>query len=558
MELLTNTPEWNELQRLAREDIAIATMLAEDKGRVDSLSFTHTDPETHEKILFDFSKNKISGTVLDALVALAEKCSLAAKIDSMFAGDKINTTENRAVLHTALRNIKEGETKQASGVYLDGANVMDAVVAELEKIKTIADCVRSGRWKGHTGKTITDIVNIGIGGSDLGPKMVCNALRGGCTQKVKPHFVSNIDGNNIELVLESLCPEQTLVVVVSKTFTTAETITNALSARKWLVSALGDEKAVEKHFMAVSTNKKKVTEFGIDEKNMVGFWDWVGGRYSVWSAVGISVALTYGFEVFAELLRGAHNIDCHFHGTPLHENIPVLMGLLCVWYNNFCGAETTAILPYEHTLALLPAYLQQADMESCGKQRTKEGVAVTCQTGTVLWGDEATNGQHAFFQLLHQGTKLVPCDFIAGVNPQRNSECSQRHHDMLLSNFFAQTEALLAGKNIAKVQEEMEHAAEMERLRVAPHRVFPGNRPSTSILYDKLTPRTLGALVAVYEHKIFTQAAIWNINAFDQWGVELGKQLAVEIQDELERGVPGEHDQSTAALLKHFRENRRR
>jgi glucose-6-phosphate isomerase len=465
----------------------------------------------------------------------------------MFSGQKINTTERRAVLHVALRN------RSNAPIYVDGQDVMPEVNRILDKMRRFSEAVRSGDWKGYTGKAITEIVNIGIGGSDLGPKMVCEALKPYAIPDLNVHFVSNVDSTDLVEVLRRLNPETTLFLVASKTFTTLETMTNAHSARQWFLAKTKDEAAIARHFVAMSTNTKKVSEFGIDTRNMFEFWDWVGGRYSLWSAIGLSIALYLGMERFEELLGGAHEVDQHFRSAPFERNIPVIMGLLGVWYNNFFGAQSHAILPYDQYLVHFPAYFQQGDMESNGKSVTRQGEWVNYSTGPVIWGQPGTNGQHAFYQLIHQGTKLIPCDFLAAAhshNPLGD------HHPILLSNYLAQTEALMKGRTPEEARAEL--AAEgytgeqLERLVSA--KTFPGNRPTNSFFYPKLTPQILGALIACYEHKIFTQGVIWNINSYDQWGVELGKQLATAILPELkgERDALN-HDSSTNGLINYYK-----
>jgi glucose-6-phosphate isomerase len=494
----------------------------------------------------DFSKHIATDETLQLLFGLARAVDLEHWRERMFTGDHINVSEDRAVLHTALRNRTDVRT------LVDGEDVMPAVDAVLKRMQDFSDRVRSGEWKGHTGKAITDVINIGIGGSNLGPKMVCEALKPYQSDHLRAHFVSNVDGTHLAETLRGLDPETTLFIVASKTFTTLETMTNAQSARRWLVEALGDEKAVRNHFVAVSTNAEKVTEFGIDTDQMFEFWDWVGGRYSLWSAIGLPIAIAVGFDRFTELLAGAHAMDVHFRSAPLEHNLPVILGLLGVWYIDFAGAKTHAILPYDQYLEYFPAYFQQGDMESDGKHVTRDGVRVDYSTGPVVWGQPGTDGQHAFYQLIHQGTELIPSDFIAPIkshNPIGN------HHELLIANCLAQTEALMRGRTLEEAKEEMIAAglAEAEAERLAPHRQFDGNRPSSTILLEQVTPHSLGALIALYEHKIFTQGIVWGINSFDQWGVELGKKLATVIIAELEAGKVGDdHDASTSALLSYF------
>jgi glucose-6-phosphate isomerase len=504
-----------------------------------------------DDILVDFSKNIITDKTLELLLQLARERDVEGWRRRMFEGEKINNTEHRAVLHTALRN------RSNRPVIVDGKDVMPDVNRVLKRMRSFTEAVRSGEWKGGTGKAITDIVNIGIGGSDLGPLMVTHALTPFGRDKLHMHFVSNIDGTHMVETLRHLHRETTLFVIASKTFTTQETITNARTARDWFLTRGGTKTAVAKHFVAVSTNTKAVSAFGIDTDNMFEFWDWVGGRYSLWSAVGLSIALYIGMDHFEELLAGAHDMDEHFRTAPLEENIPVILGMLGIWYNNFFDADTHAILPYDQYMHRFPAYFQQGDMESNGKRVTRDGQLVDYSTGPIIWGEPGTNGQHAFYQLIHQGTKLVPCDFLA---PIETKNPVGRHHPMLLSNFFAQTEALMRGKNEDEVRAELAEAglkgAELEAL--VPHKVFPGNRPTNSILFQKLTPHTLGALIAMYEHKIFVQSIIWHINAFDQWGVELGKELARKVLAELDDfDEVKSHDCSTNGLINYFKAHRK-
>jgi glucose-6-phosphate isomerase len=496
-------------------------------------------------IYFDYSKHRVTNETLALLFQLAEERGLRARIDAMFGGEKINVTENRAVLHVALRAPRE------ASIVVDGANVVPEVHAVLDRMADFADRVRSGAWKGHTGKPIRHVVNIGIGGSDLGPVMAYEALKAHSDRRLTFSFVSNIDGTDFVEATRAIDPAETLFIVSSKTFTTLETMTNAQSAREWSLKGLGgDDRAVAKHFVAVSTNASKVREFGIDTANMFEFWDWVGGRYSMDSAIGLSTMIAIGPENFRAMLAGFHTMDEHFRTAPFDRNIPVLMGLLSIWYSDFFGAQTSAVLPYEQYLKRFPAYLQQLTMESNGKHVTLGGEVVDYQTGPVYWGEPGTNGQHSFYQLIHQGTRLIPCDFIAffeTLNPLG------RHHDMLLANAFAQAEALAFGKTAEEV--EAEGTAE----RLVPHRVFEGNRPSSMLLLDRLTPDALGKLVALYEHSVFTQGAIWNIDSFDQWGVELGKALAQRIIPELESASETKlgHDSSTNELIARCRRRRR-
>jgi glucose-6-phosphate isomerase len=493
-------------------------------------------------VYLDYSKNRITNETLTFLVQLAEECGLRERIGAMFRGDKINVTEGRAVLHVALRAPRD------ASIVVDGQNVMSQVHAVLDRMADFCTRVRSGEWKGHTGKPIRNVVNVGIGGSDLGPVMAYEALRQYSERTLTFRFVSNVDATDFFEAVRDLDPAETLFIVSSKTFTTLETMTNARTARDWSLAGLGnDKKSVARHFVAVSTNAAEVAEFGIDTANMFEFWDWVGGRYSMMSAIGLSTMLAIGPENFRAMLDGSHQMDEHFRTTPFDRNLPVLMGLLSVWYTDFFGAQTVAVLPYEQYLKRFPAYLQQLTMESIGKQVMLDGSPVTCETGPIYFGEPGTNGQHSFYQLIHQGTRLVPCDFIAFAQPLHPIG---RHHDMLIANVFAQAEALAFGKTLAEVKTEG-----IEDW-LAPHRVFEGNRPSNTIMADRLTPATLGKLVALYEHSVFTQGAIWQINPFDQWGVELGKVLAQRIIPELESRpeVPLSHDSSTNALIRRYRE----
>ncbi|MCU0688636.1 MAG: glucose-6-phosphate isomerase [Phycisphaerales bacterium] len=510
-------------------------------------------------ILLDYSKHRITEQTLPLLTALAREAGVETLREAMFRGDKINFTEDRAVLHIALRNMS------GRPIYVDEQNVMPEVQGVLERFTAFAERVRSGEHRGHTGKRITDVVNIGIGGSDLGPVMVCEALKPYSQRDLNLHFVSNIDGTHLAETLRRCHAETTLFIVASKTFTTQETITNARSARAWLVEKLASDAAVAKHFCAVSTNAKEVAKFGIDTSNMFGFWDWVGGRYSLWSAIGLPIAMSIGRENFLALLGGAHEMDEHFRTAPLERNMPAILALLGVWYNNFFDAQSHAILPYDQYLHRFAAYFQQGDMESNGKFVTRTGQRVTWQTGPVIWGEPGTNGQHAFYQLIHQGTRLIPVDFIAPIDTHNPisppGAAPGEHHRILLSNCFAQAEALMTGKTEAQVRAELtKEGLSGEALeRLVPHKVFEGNRPSNTILVDRLTPRTLGMLVAMYEHKIFVQGALWQVNSFDQWGVELGKQLAKAILPELSAGADAKgHDSSTNALINEFRRASRR
>ena len=495
-------------------------------------------------IYLDYSKNRITDETLKLLLQLADECGLQGKIDAMFRGDKINVTENRAVLHVALRAPK------GTSFVVDGEDVVPKVHAVLDKMAVFSNRVRTGEWKGHTGKRIRNIVNIGIGGSDLGPVMAYEALRHYSDRAMTLRFVSNVDATDFVEAVRDLDPSETLFIVSSKTFTTLETMTNAHTARAWLLQALGgDEKSIAKHFVAVSTNAQEVTKFGIDTANMFEFWDWVGGRYSMDSAIGLSTMIAIGPDNFRAMLDGFHQMDEHFRHTPFERNLPALMGLLAVWYNDFFDAQTVAVLPYEQYLKRFPAYLQQLTMESNGKHVTIDGTTVAHPTGPIYWGEPGTNGQHSFYQLIHQGTRVIPCDFIAFAQPLNPLG---RHHDLLLANVFAQTEALAFGKTSEQVKEEGTPDW------LLPHRVFEGNRPTNTILAEKLTPQTLGKLVALYEHSVFTQGAIWNIDSFDQWGVELGKVLAQRIVPELESKVEPSlgHDSSTNNLIRYYRKSR--
>ena len=511
------------------------------------------DPERFEKfslifddILVDYSKNRIDDTTMALLIQLAKECKLDEAIKAMFNGEKINQTEGRQVLHTALRNLSN------QPVLVDGKDVMPDVNAVLAKMESFSQSVISGDWKGYTGKAITDVVNIGIGGSDLGPVMVTEALKA-YKNHLNLHFVSNIDGTHLAETLKLVNPETTLFLVASKTFTTQETMTNAHSARQWFLESGASEADIAKHFAALSTNAKDVAAFGIDTNNMFEFWDWVGGRYSLWSAIGLPIALSIGFDNFKQLLTGAHASDQHFLQSPLEQNIPVILGLIGIWYINFFDAETQAILPYDQYMHRFAAYFQQGDMESNGKHVDRNGNDVTYETGPIIWGEPGTNGQHAFYQLIHQGTRLIPCDFIA---PAQSLNPLGDHHPILLSNFFAQTEALMNGKTVEEVVAELkkDQKSDEEIKKLAPFKVFEGNRPTNSILLKRVTPYTLGSLIAIYEHKIFVQGIIWNIFSFDQWGVELGKQLAKSILPELKDDQPvTRHDSSTNGLINQYK-----
>ena len=512
------------------------------------------DPERFEKfsirfkdLLIDFSKNRISCETLNLLTGLAKEVDLEGAISKMFNGEKINETENRGVLHTALRNM------ESEPVYIDGKDVMPGIKAAREKMKTFSSRVISGAWKGFTSKRVKDIVNIGIGGSDLGPLMVTESLKPYGAEGLSIHFVSNVDGTHICEVLKKLNPETTLFMIASKTFTTQETMTNAFSARDWFLNHAKNSVHIAKHFVAISTNKEKVQSFGIDRENMFEFWDWVGGRYSLWSSIGLSIACYIGFDNFNDLLQGAFDMDRHFKKTPFEKNIPVILALIGIWYNNFFGSQTEVILPYDQYMHRFPAYFQQGNMESNGKSVSRNGEKIKYHTGPVIWGEPGTNGQHAFYQLIHQGTKLIPADFLA---PAISHNPLGEHHKILLSNFFAQTEALLNGKTGKEVFNELKGIGKKdgEIQKLMPHKVFEGNRPTNSILFKKLTPGVLGSLIAMYEHKIFVQGIIWNIFSFDQWGVELGKELAKKILPELESSKPvTSHDSSTNGLINTFK-----
>lgn len=522
------------------DQTTIKELFAQDPNRFEKFSIVFED------ILFDFSKNRINETTLALLIQLARECKLDKAIKAMFNGDKINQTEGRPVLHVALRN------QSNTPIYVDGKDVMPEVNAVLAKMEKFSAAIISGEWKGYTGKAITDVVNIGIGGSDLGPVMVTEALKAYKNQ-LNLHFVSNIDGTHLAETLKNVNPETTLFLVASKTFTTQETMTNAHSARAWFLQSGAKNEDIAKHFAALSTNTKDVAAFGIDTENMFEFWDWVGGRYSLWSAIGLSICLGIGFDNFKQLLAGTHAADNHFGETPFEENVPVILGLLGIWYINFFDAETQAILPYDQYMHRFAAYFQQGDMESNGKNVDRNGNAVEYETGPVIWGEPGTNGQHAFYQLIHQGRRLIPCDFIA---PAQSLNPMGEHHPILLSNFFAQTEALMNGKSEEEVTAELVKAGKTasEIAALAPFKVFGGNRPTNSILLKKVTPFSLGSLIALYEHKIFVQGIIWNIYSFDQWGVELGKQLAQKIHPELkDDAAVTSHDSSTNGLINQYK-----
>ena len=542
----TQTAAWKALQDhfSVMEKEEMKALFRDDPKRFDTFSIQFED------LLLDFSKNRIKEETLDLLIQLARETDLESNIAALFAGERINETEDRAVFHMALRN------RSDSAMEVDGEDVMPAVREVLEKMKAFTQQLHSGTWRGYVGDRITDIVNIGIGGSDLGAVMVTEALKPYWQEGIQTHFVSNVDGTDIAETLKGLQAATTLFIISSKTFTTQETMTNAHTARKWFLAAAKNEEEIRKHFVAVSTNSAGVQEFGIAVENMFEFWDWVGGRYSLSSAIGLSIACTIGFANFEALLGGLHAMDEHFRKTPLRENIPVLLALIGIWYNNFFGADTEAILPYDQYLHRFPAYFQQGNMESNGKYVDRTGEKVTYETGPIIWGEPGTNGQHAFYQLIHQGTKLIPCDFIASANSHNPIG---QHHPILLSNFFAQTEALMKGKTAEEVREELSKAgkSEEEIAKLLPFKVFEGNKPTNSILLKKLTPHTLGLLIAMYEHKIFVQGAIWNIYSFDQWGVELGKQLAKGILPELAgENQIASHDASTNGLINAYKRMR--
>ena len=543
----TETKAWRNLSDHFQKmkNVQMKDLFAADPRRFEKFSLRFQD------ILVDFSKNRISPETMKLLFALADEVDLRDAVEKMFTGDPINETEGRAVLHVALRN------RSNIPIYAEGRDVMPEVNAVLEKMRTFSEKVISGEWKGYSGKRMSDLVHIGIGGSDLGPVMVTEGLKPYAHEGLNVHFVSNVDGTQIRETLKRLNPETTLFLVASKTFTTQETMTNAFSARDWFLARAEDHRHVALHFAAISANPEKVRDFGIHPDNLFAFWDWVGGRYSLWSAIGLPIACYIGHENFVELLLGAHEMDRHFRETPWEKNIPVILALIGIWYNNFFGAETEAILPYDQYLHRFPAYFQQGNMESNGKSIDRQGNRVSYQTGPIIWGEPGTNGQHAFYQLIHQGTKLIPADFLA---PAISHNPIGDHHSILLSNFFAQTEALMKGKREEEVIPELRHEGrgEEEIQRLWPYRVFEGNRPTNSILFKKLTPRVLGSLIAMYEHKIFVQGVIWNIFSFDQWGVELGKQLAGKILPELadDRRIHS-HDSSTRGLINAFKELRK-
>ena len=545
MTTLTQFPTWQKLcahQKMIAP-LHMRDLFAANPKRFEKYSLKFDD------LLFDYSKHRITDETLPLLLQMAREAKIEQWRDSMFAGEKINITENRAVLHTALRN------RANTPVYVDGKDVMPDVNAVLAQMRTFSDKVRNGSWVGYTGKRITDIVNIGIGGSDLGPVMVCDALKPYASPDLNIHFVSNIDGAHLMRALEKCKAETTLFIVASKTFTTQETMTNATSARTWFLESAKDSSYVAKHFVALSTNAKAVADFGIDTANMFQFWDWVGGRYSLWSAIGLSIALYVGMDNFEAMLTGAHEMDVHFKTAPLEQNMPVILALIGIWYNNFFHVDTQAILPYDQGMARFPAYLQQADMESNGKFICRDGSRVQYKTGPVIWGEAGTNGQHAFYQLIHQGTQIVPADFLMPVHSHYAiGKQGYAHHKILLANFFAQTQSLMLGKTKQEAHAELEkQGLSGEALeKLLPHKVFEGNRPTTSIMFDTLTPNTLGKLIALYEHKIFVQGMMWDINSFDQWGVEYGKQIAQQILPQLtSEEVVSNYDSSTNGLINH-------
>ncbi len=546
MTALTESPAWKTLKQHHQKiaGLHMRDLFAQDPQRFERFSIQFED------LLFDYSKNRITRETMPLLLQLARHANLADHMTAMFQGQKINNTEGRAVLHVALRN------RSNRPILVDGQDVMPEVNQVLAKMRAFSEAVRSGEWKGYTGKPISDVVNIGIGGSDLGPKMVTMALTRYTKPDLRSHFVSNVDGTDIAEVLRLVNPETTLFLVASKTFTTQETMANARTARAWFLETAKEAAAIPKHFAAMSTNTDAVASFGIDTRNMFEFWDWVGGRYSLWSAIGLSIVLAIGMDNFEALLTGAHKVDEHFRTAPIEQNIPVIMALLGIWYNNFFDAQTHAILPYDQYLSRFPAYFQQGDMESNGKSVTKDGQWVDYTTGPIIWGEPGTNGQHAFYQLIHQGTKLIPCDFLA---PARSLNPIGNHHPILLSNFFAQTEALMKGRTEAEARTELTASGvtgdQLELL--VPARTFQGNRPTNSFLFKELTPETLGSLIALYEHKIFTQGVIWAINSFDQMGVELGKQLAKVVEPELKDDTPvTSHDSSTNGLINAYKQMR--
>ncbi|PVD50856.1 glucose-6-phosphate isomerase [Terrimonas sp.] len=540
-----HTQAWKNLSGYYNsiKDKKIKTLFQENPSRFEQYSVVFDD------ILFDYSKNLVDDKGMTLLFSLAKECRLNEAIEAMFTGEKINQTENRSVLHTALRNFS------GKPVLSDGQDIMPDVQSVLQQMKTFAARIHSGEWKGYTGKKIKYIVNIGIGGSDLGPVMVTEALKPYWIEGIKPYFVSNVDGTHIAETLKEVSPEETLFLIASKTFTTQETMTNAHTARNWFLKTAKDEKLVAKHFVALSTNEKEVVAFGIDKANMFEFWDWVGGRYSLWSAIGLSIVLTIGYDNFEQLLKGAYSADNHFRNTDFEKNIPVIMALIGLWYTNFFGAKTECILAYDQYMHRFAAYFQQGNMESNGKYIDRNGEKTGYTTGPVIWGEPGTNGQHAFYQLIHQGTQIIPCDFIA---PAISHNPIGDHHPKLLSNFFAQTEALMNGKALEEVENELSKLSEEEKKKIAPFKVFEGNKPTNSFLVKEITPFTLGQLIAFYEHKIFVQGVIWNIFSFDQWGVELGKQLASKILPELQNDNDiTSHDSSTNGLINYYKKIRK-
>jgi glucose-6-phosphate isomerase len=545
----TQTPSWQALSQHYQEIFPqhMRDMFAEDAHRAEKLSLKLDD------FLLDYSKQRITSKTLELLLQLARETDLENWRERMFTGEKINFTENRAVLHTALRN------RSNKPVLVDGKDVMPEVNRVLKKMREFTEQVRAGKWQGYSGKRINTVVNIGIGGSDLGPVMVCNALKAFASRDLDVHFVSNIDGTHLAQTLQVCDPETTLFIVASKTFTTQETMTNARSARTWFLQHANDRQHIAKHFVALSTNAMAVEEFGIDPVNMFEFWDWVGGRYSLWSAIGLSIALYIGMDNFEQLLAGAHEMDHHFRTAPLEKNMPVIMAMLGIWYNNFFNCETHAILPYDQGLSRFPAYLQQGDMESNGKFVNRKGERIEYSTGPIIWGEAGTNGQHAFYQLIHQGNKLIPCDFIVPIKSQYQvGEHGNEHHNILLSNILAQTKALMQGKTSKEAKAELEAQGldHHQIMTLLPHRVFGGNRPTNTLMIDELTPKSLGKLIALYEHKIFVQGIVWNINSFDQWGVEYGKQIAQKILPQLSsKDSISDHDGSTNRLINYFKQH---
>ncbi len=542
MTKLTNLPAWAQLQQHYQDtkDIHMRELFAKDTKRFDKYSVKFND------ILFDYSKNRVNDETMDLLFQLAKQADVEGLRERMFAGEAINHTEKRAVMHTALRN------KSGIPVFADGTRIDEEIQTELDRVKSLAEKIRSRKWLGHSNQPITDVVNIGIGGSNLGPLMVTEALHPYSIHDLKIHYVSNIDENHINNTLESLNPDTTLFIIASKSFTTQDTLVNAVTAKQWLLQRLNSEADLHKHLVAVTSNVKMAVEFGVNEENIFKMWDWVGGRYSLWSAIGLTIVIAIGAENFDALLEGAYEADEHFKNTPLEQNIPVIMALLGIWYNNFYNAESIAILPYDQNMHRFPAYLQQADMESNGKGCDREGATVDYSTGPILFGEIGIASQHAFYQLLHQGTKLVPADMLAPIS---NLHCIATHHRALMSNVFAQTEALMMGKTEDEVRAELKQQglAESELEELLPYKIFPGNRPTNTFLFYTLNPKTLGSLIAMYEHKIFVQGAVWNLNSFDQWGVELGKILARNILDEINNAEPvSNHDSSTNGLINYY------